>query len=646
MKTGAFFKMSETLRLTTAQALVKFLNQQYISIDGKEEPFVEGLFHIYGHGIVLGLGEAMEQNPGHLKSYSGKNEQGMALAAIAFAKQRLRRKIYAVSASSGPGSANMITAAATAYANNLPVLLLPADVWSTRQPDPVLQQFENPLSIGITTNDAFKPVSKYWDKIERPEQLMSALIRGFEVLTSWDNAGPVTISLPQDVEGMVYDYPVTFFDKRVHYLDRRSAVERELEEAVRLIQAAQKPVIIVGGGAKYSGAQEVLKSLADDHRIPLVMTHAGQSTLLSDYRYNLGGTGVLGTSAANKAVMQADLIIGVGTHYSDFLTASKTIYDFAKAKFININVNRYQAYKFDALQIVADARTALTQLQALLAGYETAWGDDIFKWKYEWQLERERLGKLHFSNTFFEPEIAGHFSQDYLEKYSQVLETKLTQTEVFLTINDFVDDKATIVTAAGSLPAEFQRLWWSKGENTNHLEYGYSTMGYEIAGSLGVKLANPEAESYALVGDGSFLMLHSELVTALQYDKKINILLFDNGGFGSINNLQMEHGLISQGTERLTHDKQIMNIDYAAVAAGYGAKTYRIRSLEELKAALEDSKEQRVSTLLDIKVLPKTMSSDNEGSWWNVGYSEYSHNPHVQKISDLRAKERKKARLY
>lgn len=475
---------------------------------------------------------------------------------------------------------------------------------------------------------------------------MSALIRAFEVLTSWENTGPATICLPQDIEGMAYDYPVEFFQKRVHYLDRRAASMRELKTATELIQTSKKPVIIVGGGAKYSGAQQELRTLAEKINVPLVLTHAGQSTLVSDYPYNIGGTGVLGTSAANKAVMQADLIIGIGTRYNDFVTASKSIYDFDKVQFLNVNINRFQAYKLDATTVVADIKTFLFDLLPQLDGYQTTWGDEFVAWKDEWQVERTRLSQLHFDNQDFIPEIAGHFSPEYLAQYAKILNTGLTQTEVFTTINDFVDDDAIVVTSAGSLPGEFQRLWQSKAENTNHLEYGYSTMGYEIAGSLGVKIAAPEQEVYAMVGDGSFLMLHTELVTALQYGKKINIMLFDNGGYGCINNLQMEHGLKSDGTEWLDKDGQIMQIDYATVAAGYGTKVYRIHTCTELRAALEDAKEQKVSTLFDIKVLPKPMSPDNVGSWWNVGISEVSGIEAIQKMSNQKVQERKNARSY
>lgn len=637
----------KTVRLTTAQALIRFLNQQYVSLDGVTTPFVEGLFHIYGHGNVLGIGEALEEERGHLKTYAGKNEQGMALAAIAFAKQNLRQKIFAVTASCGPGSANMITAAATAYANHLPVLFLPADVWATRQPDPVLQQIENAHSIALTTNDAFQPVSKYWDRIERPEQLMSALIRGFEVLTSWENTGPVTICLPQDVEGMVYDYPEAFFKKRIHYMDRRIPTKRELTAAAALIKASHKPVIIVGGGAKYAQAQTALTAFAEAYNIPLVMTHAGQSTLPSEYCYNLGGTGVLGTQAANTCVMEADLLIGVGTKYNDFITSSKSIYNFASCKFLNINVDRFQTTKFDALAIVADAKTTLIALHEQLFGYSSQWSfATLTKWKQDWEDDRKRLSALHYTDTSFIPEIAGHFTKEHLAAYVKAFDTKLTQTEAFLMINSAVDDNAVIVGSAGSLPGEFQRLWYSKSINSNHLEYGYSTMGYEIAGSLGVKLADESREVYSMVGDGSWLMLHTELVTALQYGKKINIMLFDNGGYGCINNLQMEHGQPSRGTEWLDHNEKIMRIDYAAVAAGYGAKAYRIHTCEELLFALEDAKKQTISTVFDIKVLPKTMSADNIGSWWNVGITEQSSDVNVRKMSRQKIEERKKTWKY
>ncbi|MFD1064947.1 3D-(3,5/4)-trihydroxycyclohexane-1,2-dione acylhydrolase (decyclizing) [Oceanobacillus locisalsi] len=638
--------MGEKIRLTTAQALLKFLNQQYISVDGVETPFVEGVFHVYGHGNVLGLGEALENNPGNLKSYQGKNEQGMAHAANAFARQNLRQKIFAVSASAGPGSANLVTAAATAFANNIPVLFLPADTFATRQPDPVLQQLEHEHSTDLTTNEAFKAVSRYWDRIDRPEQLMSALLRAFEVLTNPATTGPATICLPQDVEAMAYDYPASFFHKRVHYIDRKLPTQRELDGAIASINQSKRPVLLVGGGAKYSEAKDEIVALSEKANIPIVETHAGKSTVEFTHKNNLGGNGILGTSAANKAVMNADLIIGIGTRYTDFTTSSRTLFDFDNTKFLNINVNRGQAYKFDGFQVVADAKAALQSINQHIDDYQSSYGDEITSLKQEWENERNRLAATVFNRNDFKPEIADHFNQEVLNDYADALKTELTQTEALLKINDTVDSDAIVISSAGSLPGDMQRIWNANVANTFHLEYGYSSMGYEIAGSLGAKLAKPEQESYAVVGDGSFIMLHSEIVTALQYDKKINLLLFDNSGFGCINNLQMDHGNDSTGTEFRNVNNEIMNIDYSKIGEGYGLKTYSVNNLEDLTAAVEDAKKQTVSTLIEIKVLPKTMTDGYDGSWWNVGVAEVSDKESVQQASAERQQILDNARQY
>lgn len=637
--------MGKTIRLTTAQALIKFLNRQYIHIDGKEEPFVEGIFTIFGHGNVLGIGQALEQDAGHLKVYQGKNEQGMAHAAMAYSKQMLRRKIYAVSTSVGPGAANLTAAAGTALANNIPVLLLPADTFATRQPDPVLQQVEQEYSAAVTTNDALKPVSRYWDRITRPEQLMSSLIRAFEVMTDPAKAGPATICISQDVEGEAYDFDESFFEKRVHYIDRMQPSERELKGAAERIKESSRPVILVGGCAKYSGAREELIALSETYGIPLVETQAGKSTVEADFANNLGGMGITGTLAANKAARQADLIIGVGTRYTDFATSSKTAFDFEKAAFLNINVSRMQAYKLDAFQVVADAKVTLGRLHGLLDGYKSAFGTAIKDWKDEWLAERDRLGKVTFTRDAFKPEIKNHFSQDVLNEYADALKTELPQTTALLTINDTIPEDSIVISSAGSLPGDLQRLWHSNVPNTYHLEYGYSCMGYEVSGTLGLKLAHPDKEVYSLVGDGSFLMLHSELITALQYNKKINVLLFDNSGFGCINNLQMDHGSGSYFCEFRTEDNQILNIDYAKVAEGYGAKTYRANTVEELKAALEDAKTQDVSTLIEMKVLPKTMT-DGYDSWWHVGVAEVSEQESVQRAYEAKETKLKSAKQY
>ncbi|QJC98339.1 Epi-inositol hydrolase, 3D-(3,5/4)-trihydroxycyclohexane-1,2-dione hydrolase [Bacillus mojavensis] len=637
--------MGKKIRLTTAQALIKFLNQQYIHVDGKEEPFVEGIFTIFGHGNVLGIGQALEQDAGHLKVYQGKNEQGMAHAAMAYSKQMLRRKIYAVSTSVGPGAANLVAAAGTALANNIPVLLIPADTFATRQPDPVLQQMEQEYSAAVTTNDALKPVSRYWDRVTRPEQLMSSLLRAFEVMTDPAKAGPATICISQDVEGEAYDFDESFFVKRVHYIDRMQPSERELQGAAELIKASKNPVILVGGGAKYSGARDELVAISEAYAIPLVETQAGKSTVEADFPNNLGGMGITGTLAANKAARQADLIIGIGTRYTDFATSSKTAFDFDKAKFLNINVSRMQAYKLDAFQVVADAKVTLGKLHGLLEGYKSEFGSTIKELKDEWLAERERLSKVTFKREAFDPEIKHHFSQEVLNEYADALNTELPQTTALLTINETIPEDSVIICSAGSLPGDLQRLWHSNVPNTYHLEYGYSCMGYEVSGTLGLKLAHPDREVYSIVGDGSFLMLHSELITAIQYNKKINVLLFDNSGFGCINNLQMDHGSGSYYCEFRTDDNQILNVDYAKVAEGYGAKTYRANTVEELKAALEDAKKQDVSTLIEMKVLPKTMT-DGYDSWWHVGVAEVSEQESVQKAYEAKEKMLESAKQY
>lgn len=623
---------AKTVRLTTAQALVKFLNQQYIDVDGEITPFVEGIFGIFGHGNVLGLGEALYNEPGHLKVYQGHNEQGMTSAAVAFARENLRRKIFAVTASAGPGSANFVTAAGNAYVNNIPVLILPADTFASRQPDPALQQIEVENSAATTTNDTLKPVSKYWDRIQRPEQLMSALLKAFEVLTNPATTGPVTICLPQDAEGEAYDYPVSFFQKRVYVVKRQQPSQFEVETAVKSIKQSQKPVLLVGGGAKFSDAGTVIEAFSQKFKIPIVETATGKSTVVYDFANNMGGVGILGTSSANKVLAEADLLIGAGSRYTDFTTSSKTGINPEQTKVININLSRMQAIKFDAFPIVADIRDTLQVLtkSAELEQYQSTF-TNLQTYKEEWNQERERLDHTNYDASDFVPEISGHYTKEKLADYAQTLGTHLTQTSALIAMNEHIDPDAIMVAAAGSLPGDVHRIWNPKAKGTYHMEYGYSMMGYEIAASLGVKLAKPNVESYALVGDGSFLMQHSELVTSLQYHKKINVVVFDNSGFHSINNLQMSHGDESFLTEFTTSDQKILNIDYDKVAAGYGAKTYHVNSVEQLLAALDDAKKQDCSTLIDVKVLPKTMTHDYGNAWWRVGDPEVSQNQKVQK---------------
>ena len=643
----------QTVRMTTAQALVKFLNQQYVEFDGEQQKFIKGIFTIFGHGNVVGLGQALEEDAGELEVYQGRNEQGMANAAMAFAKQKHRKQIMACTSSVGPGSANMITSAATASANNIPVLLLPGDVFATRQPDPVLQQIEQTHDLSISTNDAFRAVSKYWDRVNRPEQLMTAMIQAIRVLTNPADTGAVTICLPQDVQGEAWDFPSYFFRKRVHRIERRLPTKASLADAVEMIKKKKKPIMICGGGVRYAEAAEELKQFAETFRIPFGETQAGKSAIESSHPYNLGGIGVTGNLAANTIAKEADLVIGIGTRFTDFTTASKQLFQNKEVEFLNINISEFHANKLDALKVIADAKEALLalidELQAI--EYQSSYTVEITNVKEAWEKELARLHNIRFTDQGFMPEVAGHFDEN-LNEYVDALGTQLTQTTVIGQINTLIDEDAIIVGAAGSLPGDLQRMWAARKPNTYHMEYGYSCMGYEVAGALGAKLAEPSKEVYAMVGDGSYQMLHSELVTSLQENKKINVLLFDNSGFGCINNLQMGNGMGSFGTEFRYRNQEtrklngaIMKIDFAASAAGYGVKTYHVTSIEQLQEALKDAKKQTVSTLIDIKVLPKTMTNGYD-SWWHVGVAEVSKSQSVQAAYESKVSNLQQARSY
>ncbi|YCA45285.1 3D-(3,5/4)-trihydroxycyclohexane-1,2-dione acylhydrolase (decyclizing) [Bacillus sp. JZ8] len=643
----------KTIRLTTAQALVKFLNQQYVEFDGKEEKFVQGVFTIFGHGNVLGLGQALEEDAGDLRVYQGRNEQGMALAATAYAKQNHRRKIIACTSSVGPGAANMVTAAGTASANNIPLLLLPGDTFATRQPDPVLQQVEHYHNLTITTNDAFRAVSKYWDRVTRPEHLMTAMINAMRVLTDPANTGAVTVCLPQDVQGEAYEFPEYFFKKRVHRIDRRVPTESDIKEAVALIKEKKKPIIVCGGGVRYSEAAEALKSFSEKFNIPYGETQAGKSAVESSHSHNLGGIGITGTLASNLMAKEADLVIGVGTRYSDFTTGSKQLFQNESVQFLSINTSEYHAYKLDATKVVGDAKLALQKLEEELSNidYKSSYSDEIQKAKEAWNKEVDRLYSIRYDENQFIPEAGDHLPH-VLPEFAEQFGSTITQTEVLEFINEHVADDAIVVGAAGSLPSDLQRMWQSRTPNTYHMEYGYSCMGYEVSGALGVKLAEPEKEVYVMTGDGSYLMLHSELVTSIQERKKINIVLIDNAAFGCINNLQMNNGMGSFGTEFRYRNEEtgkmdgdLIKIDFAKSAEGYGVKTYQVTTMEQLKEALEDSKKQEVSTLLDIKVLPKTMTRDFE-SWWNIGVAETSKKQSIQDAYERKESVLQTARKY
>lgn len=645
-----------TLRLTVAQALVKFLDNQYLEVDGKKTKFIKGIFGIFGHGNVLGLGQALEQDSGDLVVHQGRNEQGMAHTAIGFAKQKLRQQIYACTSSVGPGAANMITAAATATANRIPLLLLPGDTFATRQPDPVLQQIEQPYDLSISTNDAFKAVSKYWDRINRPEQLMSACINAMRVLTDPAETGAVTLALPQDVQAEAHDFPESFFQSRVHRLERTPPTEAMLEQAIHLLKSKKKPLIICGGGVRYSQAATQLKEFAEHFDIPFSETQAGKSAIVSDHPLNLGGIGETGCLAANQLAKEADLIIGIGTRYTDFTTSSKWLFQHPNVAFLNINIARFDSYKLDGVQITADAKVTLTLLQQALlqsGGYQAKWHARIQQAKQQLHQELSRLHQICYQNKTFIPEINDELDREKVfTEFQQITGSCLTQTQVLGLLNQTFGENDIIVAAAGSLPGDLQRTWLSKGENTYHLEYGYSCMGYEINAALGVKLAEPDKEVYALLGDGSYLMLHSELITSIQERKKINVILFDNMANGCINNLQIGNGMDSFCTEfrfrnPTSHllDGGLIPMDFAMNAASYGCKSYKVHTLSQLKAALADAKQQSTSTLIDIKVLPKTMAH-GYGSWWHVGVAEIAEKERIRQAFKRSQLQIKQARHY
>lgn len=643
--------MAKTLRLTTAQAIVKFLDNQYVSMDGKETKFVEGFFTIFGHGIAVGLGEALDSDPGQLKVFQGRNEQGMCHAATAFAKQTNRKKIIPCASSIGPGAANMVTACATATVNNIPLLVFPADTFASRRPDPVLQQLEQSSSLAVTTNDAFKPVCKYWDRVTRPEMVMTALINAMRVLTDPAETGACCISLCQDTEGESYDFPEYFFRKRVHRITRPAAVEEELEDVAEVIAGAEKPLLIVGGGVRYSEAGEAVEKFCEEFKIPFGETQGGKSACRSSHPYCLGGIGVTGTSASNILAKDADAVIAVGSRMSDFTTASKSLFKNENVRFVTINNSRFHAYKLDAVKAVGDARATIGALAEKLRkrNYRSAYTDEIERAKAAWDKELERLGSIEYTGEDFEPLIKARDMRT-IPEFVRLTDGKITQTAALAAINRTIDKNATVITAGGSLPSCMQRMWKTDKRGGYHAEYGYSCMGYEVAATLGVKMAEPDNEVYCVVGDSSFQMLHSEIMTIMQEKKKVNILIFDNCGFGCINNLEMNHGIGSIATEfRYTDGKKptgdLIPVDYAKIGEGYGLKAYTCRTVQELTDALEDAKTQRTACLFDLKVIPKTMTDGYE-SWWDVGIAAVSEKESVRKAYEEVMKERGEARDY
>lgn len=627
--------MQKYLRMTVGEAVVKFLDNQYVAIDidGKleEYKYVESFYTIFGHGCVLGIGEALSQSEHSLKVYQGRNEQGMAQAAISYAKMNNRTKIIPCVSSIGPGSANMVTAAATATVNNLPLLLFMGDSFASRQPDPVLQQVEQLHNPTITTTDAFKAVTRYFDKITRPEMIMSSLVNAMRVLTDPAHTGAVAIAICQDVQGESCEFEESFFAKRTHIIRRNKPCEHDTKAVAALIKEAKKPLAIIGGGVRYSLAGKIVAKFLAKHNIPFAETQAGKSAIESSNPLNLGGIGVTGNIAANKIARDCDLIIGLGTRFSDFTTASKWLY--ADKNVVTINASDFHGGKLSATKMVADIVEGIKDLENYLGDYVSSYKKEIVVAKQEWDEEVARLGNIDCNDFSFEPENKVRQS-DSLGSFTNATGGTICQTTAIATIRNIIDNDAIIVGASGSLPGCLQRMWTTDAIGSYNMEYGYSCMGYEIAGALGAKFACPDKEVYALCGDGSYNMLHSEMITALQEDKKINVLLFDNSSFGCINNLQMNQGVASLCTESRyrTQDKplregEFMNIDYAMSAKGYGFVTYTAKNMEQLEKALTDAKTQSKSTLIDIKVLPKTMT-DGYGGWWNVGCSD---NPHTER---------------
>lgn len=621
--------MSKNKELTMAQALVLFLNNQYIEIDGEESKFVHGVMGIFGHGNAVGLGQALHQYRQDIRFIQGKNEQDIAHACMAYAKQNRRRAIYACTASIGPGALNMVTAAGNATVNKIPLLLLPADTFSDRQPDPVLQQVENEMDYTVTANHAFKAVSRFWDRISRPEQLMSACINAMRVLTDPELTGAVTLCLPQDVQAESYAYPEEFLAKRVWHIDRQAASATAVERAADLIAAAKKPFIISGGGVRYSDAGRAVTELATRFNIPVSETQAGKGEIAHDHLLYTGCVGICGTLSANELMKEADLIIAVGTKLNDFVTNSKGGLMHPDIPLVSINVNRMDALKMGSCSVVADAREgALALVRALDARqYKSSYKVEIAAAKARWSDELARMSQLAPADG-------------------------LSQTRVLLELNELLGVEDLIIAASGSLPSDLERVWTVKAPGTYHLEYGFSCMGYEIAGAFGVKLAEPEKEVFALLGDGGFLMTHSNLVTSLQERQKITILLFNNNGHQCIHGLQRSQGIGMFGTEFRYREADsgelsgaYVDIDFCKVAEGYGAKTFRVRTLDELQQAVSDSRLEEQSCLIEIMVLPDTMT-EGYANFWRVGTASVSDSKAVHQAYERLEKSIEKIRKY
>ena len=616
----------ETIRLTVGQAIVRFLKNQHVERDGNENPFFAGCLGIFGHGIVAGVGEGLMENL-DFPYIMTRNEQASVHIATAYAKMKNRLGTFVCISSIGPGATNMITGAACATINRLPVLIMPGDIFVRRNVAPVLQQLESPFTQDISVNDCFKPVSRYWDRISRPEQLITSLPEVMRVLTSPSETGAVTLALPQDVQAEAFDFPEELFRKRIWRITRPRPDSDTLKEAVSLIRNSKKPVIIAGGGVIYSEATEILKKFVELTGIPVAETFAGKGSLPFNHPSNLGAAGATGTPGANRFTSEADLIIGVGTRYSDFTTASKTAFQNPYVKFININVAGFDSHKHSALPLIGDARVCLEELLELL---DFRVSDDYIKSAADANREWDEKVRMIYSPSGSLP---------------------VTQAEVVGAVNEFAGPRDVVLCAAGSLPGDLHKLWRTIDPKGFHLEYGYSTMGYECAAGIGAKMACPDREIYVMVGDGNYLMMNNEIVTAIQEGIKVTIILLNNNGFGSIGALSQSIGSQRFGTKYRYRDKktglltgETLPVNFAQNARSLGAHVIEATDIDSLKNALKEAREQTLTTVITIET---DLCKGVEGyAWWEVPVSEVAEIESVREAYKVFKENKKKQRYF
>jgi len=619
----------DTVRLTVSQALVRFLEVQQIERDGNIEQFFGGTLGIFGHGNCGGVGQALLEEAGKMRFIQGRNEQGLGDIAIGYAKMRNRLGAMAVTTSIGPGAANLVTAAGTATSNRLPVLLLPSDIFATRRTGSVLQQVEDERGFSVSTNDALRPVSRYWERINRPEQLAPALLGAMRTLTDPANTGAVTLALPQDVQAEAHDFPASLLAPRVWHVDRQRADVDALDAAARAIREARRPIIIAGGGVIYSEATEELRQLVEATGIPVGVTQSGKASLPVEHELAVGAIGSSGMRFANRLGNEADLVIGVGTRYTDFTSASNTLFQNPDVRFVNLNVFPFDAQKESAISVVGDARESLKELSDRLRGWQVT-GEYRRRAAGVAQAQRDEVAALTA------PEAGA---------------TVLSQTEVIGIVNEAAGPRDVVVNAAGSMPGDLHRLWKPGSPLGYGVEYGYSCMGYEIPGGLGMSIADPSRQVFTFIGDGSFLMYHQDVLTAVQEHEKIILLVVDNQGFGSINSLSVAVG--SQGFETTFHyrgedglqdeDRQL-EIDFVGILRGYGVTTYAATTSAELREALEKAKAADDITAIYVPVDP--VGRFGSEGFWEVATPEVSHLESGRKAHENYLKSREQQRLY